>query len=153
MPLPLGRALADVAPDHAEKMARGLKLFKNGVGQMLKQHCVKCHGGEKTRGDFDLTTREALLKGGSEGTAIVPGNANASRLLELVSHKEKPFMPAKAEKLPSRNRVAKAQNVARPHAETKKERKGADKSGRQWARAGGSGGGVPLEESKKQELH
>ena len=39
--LPLGRALADVAPDHAEKMARGLKLFKNGVGQMLKQHCVK----------------------------------------------------------------------------------------------------------------
>ena len=98
--LPLGRALADVAPDHAEKMARGLKLFKNGVGQMLKQHCVKCHGGEKTRGDFDLTTREALLKGGSEGAAIVPGNANASRLLKLVSHAEKPFMPAKAEKLP-----------------------------------------------------
>ena len=30
--LPLGRALADVAPDHAEKMAGGLKLFKNGVG-------------------------------------------------------------------------------------------------------------------------
>ncbi|MCH2608396.1 MAG: hypothetical protein MKZ92_07665, partial [Pedosphaera sp.] len=98
--LPLGRALADVAPDHAEKMARGLKLFKTGVGQMLKQHCVKCHGGEKTRGDFDLTTREALLKGGSEGTAIVPGNANASRLLELVSLAEKPFMTAKAEKLP-----------------------------------------------------
>ena len=70
--LPLGRALADVAPDHAEKMARGLKLFKNGVGQMLKQHCVKCHGGEKTRGDFDITTREALLKGGSEGAARLP---------------------------------------------------------------------------------
>tara|TARA_Y100001978_G_scaffold174790_1_gene166630 strand:- start:106 stop:696 length:591 start_codon:yes stop_codon:yes gene_type:complete len=97
--LPFGQALAYVAPDHAEKMARGLKLFKNGVGQMLKQHCVKCHGGEKTRGDFDLTTREALLKGGSEGAAIVPGNANASRLLKLVSHAEKPFMPAKAEKL------------------------------------------------------
>ena len=98
--LPLGQALADVAPDHAEKMARGLKLFKNGVGQTLKQHCVKCHGGEKTRGDFDLTTREALLKGGSEGAAIVPGEANASRLLKLISHAEKPFMPAKAEKLP-----------------------------------------------------
>ncbi|MGB1744806.1 MAG: DUF1549 domain-containing protein, partial [Limisphaerales bacterium] len=106
--LPLGRALADVAPDHAEKMARGLKLFKNGVGQMLKQHCVKCHGGEKTRGDFDLTTREALLKGGSEGAAIVPGNANASRLLKLVSHAEKPFMPAKAEKLPP----AMVENIA-----------------------------------------
>ena len=78
---PLGQALADVAPDHAEKMASGLKLFKNGVSRTLKQHCVKCHGGEKTRGEFDLTTREALLKGGSEGAAILPGNAKASRLL------------------------------------------------------------------------
>ncbi|MBC8243134.1 MAG: DUF1549 domain-containing protein, partial [Verrucomicrobia bacterium] len=96
---PLGQALADVAPDHAEKMANGLKLFKNGVSRTLKQHCVKCHGGEKTRGEFDLTTREALLKGGSEGVAIVPGNAKASRLLKLISHAEEPNMPAKAEKL------------------------------------------------------
>ncbi len=97
--LSLAQALADVTPDHAEKMVRGHKLFKSGVGQALKQYCVKCHGGEKTRGDLDLTTREALLKGSVEGAAIVPGNAKASRLLKLISHAEKPFMPAKAEKL------------------------------------------------------
>ncbi|MEE2947814.1 MAG: PSD1 and planctomycete cytochrome C domain-containing protein [Verrucomicrobiota bacterium] len=98
--LSFGQALADVAPDHAKKMARGLKLFKSGVGQAIKQHCVRCHGGEKTRGHLDLTTREALLKGTREGAVIVPGNAKASRLLKLISHAEKPFMPAKAEKLP-----------------------------------------------------
>ena len=98
---PIGQALADVAPDHAEKMARGLKLFKGGVGKALKQHCLKCHGGEKTRGEFDLSTRELLLKGGSEGAAIVPGNGKASRLLKLISHTEEPNMPAKAEKLSS----------------------------------------------------
>ena len=98
---PIGQALADVAPDHAEKMARGLKLFKGGVGKALKQHCLKCHGGEKTRGEFDLSTRESLLKGGSEGAAIVPGNGKASRLLKLISHTEEPNMPAKAEKLSS----------------------------------------------------
>jgi len=97
--LPLGQALADVSPDHAEKMAKGLKLFQSGVGRALKQNCVKCHGGEKTRGEFNLTTREGLIKGGSEGAAIVPGNANASRLLKLISHAEKPFMPAKGDKL------------------------------------------------------
>ena len=94
---PIGQALADVAPDHAEKMARGLKLFKGSVGKALKQHCLKCHGGEKTRGEFDLSTRESLLKGGSEGAAIVPGIGKASRLLKLISHTEEPNMPAKAD--------------------------------------------------------
>ena len=43
----------------------------------------------------------------------------------------------------------KAKKVARPHAETKKERAGAGRSGQERAAAGGGG---PLEESKKQEL-
>ena len=91
---------AEVATDHAEKMARGLKLFRSDVGQVLKQHCVKCHGGNKTRGEFDLTTREGMLKGGNDGIVVIPGKSETSRLMKLILHDEKPFMPAKHEKLP-----------------------------------------------------
>ena len=82
-------------------MAKGLAIFKSDVRAALKQHCVKCHGGDKTRGDLDLTTRAGLLKGGDEGVAVVPGKAKESLLVKLIKHTEKPYMPAKKPKLPS----------------------------------------------------
>ena len=91
---PFGLAQAQVRPDHAKKMTKGLEIFRDGVGQALKQRCVKCHGGEKVRGELDITTRNLLLKGGSEGPAIIPGSAKASRLFKLISHAEKPHMPS-----------------------------------------------------------
>tara|TARA_Y100000780_G_scaffold37421_1_gene30153 strand:- start:121 stop:3249 length:3129 start_codon:yes stop_codon:yes gene_type:complete len=99
--VPIGLAQAEVRPDHAKRMAKGLAIFRDGVGQALKQRCVKCHGGGKIRGELDITTRNLLLKGGSEGPAVVPGSAKASRLFRLISHVEKPHMPAKGEKLPA----------------------------------------------------
>ena len=90
---------AEVGADHAENMTKGLKLFRSEIGQGLKKHCVKCHGGNKTRGEFDLTTREGLLKGGSDGVAVIPGKSEASRLVKLISHIKKPFMPVKHKKL------------------------------------------------------
>jgi mono/diheme cytochrome c family protein len=93
-------AAPPVSEKHAAEMARGLALFKSDVRAVLKQHCVKCHGGDKTRGGLDLTTRSSLLKGGDEGVVIIPGKATESLLIRLVSHLEKPHMPAKNPKLP-----------------------------------------------------
>ena len=62
-------------------MAQSLELFKTEVRTLLGEHCVKCHGGEKTKGEFDLTTREGLLKGGEQGPAIVVGKPEESLLL------------------------------------------------------------------------
>ncbi|HIG81281.1 MAG TPA: DUF1549 domain-containing protein, partial [Verrucomicrobiales bacterium] len=89
-----------VSEKHAAEMARGLALFKSDVRAVLKQHCVKCHGGDKTRGGLDLTTRASLLKGGDEGVVVIPGKAKESLLFRLISHLEKPHMPAKKPKLP-----------------------------------------------------
>jgi mono/diheme cytochrome c family protein len=89
-----------VPADHARQMAAGLELFKGGVGDLLKEHCLNCHGGEKTKGDFDLATREGLLKGGAEGIAVVAGSSGTSRLMKLLQHTEEPFMPSKKPKLP-----------------------------------------------------
>ena len=87
-------------PEHARKMAEGLALFKSQVRPVLVQSCLNCHGGEKTRAEFDLSTRESLLRGGSEGKSIVIGNHAKSALWEMVAHKREPFMPHKRKKLP-----------------------------------------------------
>ncbi|MBI5773789.1 MAG: DUF1549 domain-containing protein [Verrucomicrobia bacterium] len=93
-------APAPVPARHAADMARGLELFKGGVGALLKEHCLECHGGGKTKGDFDLATRESLLKGGKEGITVVPGRAKESLLFKLISHADEPHMPSKKPKLP-----------------------------------------------------
>ena len=89
-----------VPPDHAERMTRGLEMFRKDVAGILKEHCVKCHGGEKTKGDFDLVTRESLLKGGAEGLALKPFSAAESVMLKMMRHEEEPHMPDKKPRLP-----------------------------------------------------
>jgi len=80
--------------------ARSLALFTSDVRPLLVQHCVKCHGGEKIKGEFDLTTRAGLLHPGQEGPNVVPGDSKNSRLMKLIRHEEDPGMPSKAEPLP-----------------------------------------------------
>ncbi len=91
---------ADVPADHAAQMAQSAELFKSQVRGLLTQNCLKCHGGEKTKGEFDLTTREGLLKGGESGPAIVAGKPGESLLIRLIRHEDEPNMPADAVKLP-----------------------------------------------------
>ncbi|MSU50474.1 MAG: DUF1553 domain-containing protein [Opitutus sp.] len=71
------------------------------VLSLLEAHCVKCHGGEKTKVGLDLTTRDALLRGGESGAAVVPGRPETSLLYRMVTHEEEPGMPHKEDKLPA----------------------------------------------------
>jgi len=89
-------AAAEIPADHAERMARGRELFHKEVASLLKEHCVQCHGGEKTEGDFDLATREGLL----QGERIKPFDAAGSALMKLIRHEEEPLMPDNKPKLP-----------------------------------------------------
>ena len=90
-----------IPPDHAAQMAKGVELFNSDVGKLLADHCVKCHGGEKgVKGELDITTREALMKGGESGDAVVPGKAGESLLVKSIRHEDKDLkMPKKADKL------------------------------------------------------
>ena len=67
--------------------------FNNDVLPILAGNCFKCHGDTLQLSKLDLRSRSAMLKGGERGPAIVPGDAEASRLYRLVSGKEKPLMP------------------------------------------------------------
>lgn len=97
---PAPSAKEPLDPEHAAKMARGLEVFKKHVRPVLVQRCLRCHGGEVTESEFDITDRAHLVKGGLAGPAIVPGNSQASLLFHVVNHSKKPRMPHKEDKLP-----------------------------------------------------
>jgi mono/diheme cytochrome c family protein len=90
---------AEFDPAHAEKMQAGLALFKSQVRQMLIDNCVDCHGGSEVESGFDLATRKGLIRGGAHGAAVIGGKSTDSRLVHLIGHKEKPFMPDGGDKL------------------------------------------------------
>lgn len=72
---------ADANPEAA-------RFFKEQVHPLLKTHCIKCHGGEKTKGGLTLTSREAFLKGGESGAAFDPANPDKSRMLDMLSYRD-----------------------------------------------------------------
>jgi len=80
---------APPAPDLAAVNANprpGGVSFARDIQPLLERSCLDCHGTEKPRGGFSLSSRAAVLKGGKTGDpAIVPGRSDASHLLRYVA--------------------------------------------------------------------
>jgi hypothetical protein len=80
----------------------GLELFEKKIRPILVEHCYSCHSAEskKQRGGLLLDTRDAVLKGGDTGPAIVPRKSNESLLLKAIRYTDPDLrMPPKG-KLP-----------------------------------------------------
>lgn len=90
---------AEPGNGHAQKMAQSLNLFTDKVRTIFSEQCLDCHGGEKTRSEFDLATRRGLLAGGELGVAVVAGKPEESPLLEYLQHTKEPLMPPKKPRL------------------------------------------------------
>jgi len=60
-----------------------LRLSAEARG-VLAHQCTKCHGQQKQKGELRLDTKEAAMKGGENGAAIVPGKPGESELLKRV---------------------------------------------------------------------
>ena len=88
--LPASGVRADDAAD---------KHFTARVLPLLELRCISCHGPEKVKGGLRMDTREALLKGGETGPAVVPGKPGASLLLQAVMHSKKDLEMPPKEKL------------------------------------------------------
>ena len=75
--------------------------FATQVRPIFARVCFKCHGPEKQRGGLQLDSRNSVLKGGDSGEpAIVPGDPDASALLERVASDDSNLrMPPKGEPL------------------------------------------------------
>ncbi len=66
---------------------------------VLMDRCGGCHGQAQIAG-LDIRTREGLLRGGSRGPAIIPGNAEASLLYQAVGQEGDLAMPLESDPLP-----------------------------------------------------
>ncbi len=62
------------------------ELFEREIRPLLAAHCYRCHSTEsgKARGGLRVDSLEALLRGGDSGPALVPGEADASRLYQAL---------------------------------------------------------------------
>lgn len=61
----------------------------------LKANCFECHNPDKAKADLALTSREAILKGGDSGPALVSGKALDSLIVKVLSPDSDPHMPPK----------------------------------------------------------
>ena len=51
---------------------------------LFEQYCLGCHGPESPKGGLRLDQKEAVLRGGKSGRAIVPGQSSESWLIKRV---------------------------------------------------------------------
>src|SRR3954466_13254176 len=58
--------------------------FSKEIKPIFEASCIKCHGRGRSKGDFQIDSRETLIKGGESGAAIVAGKSAESLLIELV---------------------------------------------------------------------
>ena len=72
-------------------------FFLQKVHPLLESKCFGCHGEPKDReAEFDMRTREGLVKGGESGKAgLVPGAPDKSRMFQAVMRQGKLKMPPK----------------------------------------------------------
>jgi len=68
------------------QQAAALTYFNTAVKPVFRQNCYRCHFGMNHKGNFNLSTRELLLKGGKNGVDVIPGDPEHSTLVQAVRH-------------------------------------------------------------------
>src|SRR2546423_6842084 len=72
--------------------------YHKDIKPLFTATCNGCHRPEKSKGELDMTTYKALMKGGKKGTPVVAGDAGASLLVKMISGPE-PEMPDEGDPL------------------------------------------------------
>lgn len=92
---------ATIAKVKSQTSHQGSVDFFKQVQPILETKCLECHRGSKAKGDLQLDTLAAAIKGGeNDGAAITPGKPDHSAILmRVVSKDEDEVMPPKGAKL------------------------------------------------------
>ena len=82
------RALAKMIPEQIQSLplpASRKVVFDQDIKPIFEASCVRCHARGRSKGEFQLDTRETVLKGGDSGPAVTLGRSEDSLLIELVA--------------------------------------------------------------------
>src|SRR5262245_17687445 len=61
------------------------QFFESKIRPVLANNCYTCHTGAQS-GGLRLDSRDAILKGGKSGPAVVPGDPQKSLLIQVTNH-------------------------------------------------------------------
>jgi hypothetical protein len=84
--LVLAGALSISAAEEPKPDPKSIEFFEKQIRPLLVGRCVSCHGQSQQFSSLRVDSREALLKGGNRGPAIIPGDANLSLLAKAIRH-------------------------------------------------------------------
>jgi hypothetical protein len=68
--------------------------FQKTIRPLLEDRCAMCHSADARTSGFEVSSVAALLKGGQKaGAAVIPGQPDASPLVQFLTGKRQPRMP------------------------------------------------------------
>ena len=84
----------EAAPDYATRVA-----------PLFTKYCAGCHNAKEHEGKLSLESFADLQKGGEHGAAVLPGQADSSRLVRVLTGQAEPKMPPEGEKAPTAEEI------------------------------------------------
>jgi hypothetical protein len=99
---------ADARPRDKPADLASADIYLDIVQPALERRCLSCHNNSKSSGGLSAATYEALMKGGSKGAVITPGNPSASDLFRRINltPRQSDFMPRNDKTPLDKNEVA-----------------------------------------------
>ena len=116
----------------------GADYFERHVRPVLVEQCYACHSSESTQPQAALRvdSRDALLTGGLSGPAVLPGDPEGSRLIQVLRHSGNVRMPPGGKLTDEQvDRIAAWIHMGAPFPTSGKSRHAAEPEGRKnhWA--------------------
>jgi WD40 repeat protein len=72
-------------------------LYEKEIDPIFVNKCISCHSGNVKEAKFDLSSYDAMMRGGKRGPAVIPGKSAESHLAKLCQKAVRPFMPPRSE--------------------------------------------------------
>lgn len=67
--------------------------YQREIVPILRTACLGCHSAQLPTAGFAVDSYTAVMKGGKNGPAVVPGKSEQSRLVRMLTGAQKPLMP------------------------------------------------------------
>lgn len=77
----------------AQQSPASLEFFEKRVRPVLVKNCQSCHNAKVKSGGLDLSTPEAILRGGDSGPLVSREQPESSRLLKVIGYEDNLKMP------------------------------------------------------------